>query len=305
MNKDTGSGGKASGCSSCSNQSCAAYRPRQGEDPREFQERQRLQSRLCRIGRKVVVMSGKGGVGKSTLAAALATALARAGKRVGLLDIDLHGPSIPTMMGLEGQRIAGPEGEMEPVLSRGVRVASIGMFLEHPDQAVVWRGPMKANMIRQLLRDVAWGELDFLVIDSPPGTGDEPLAACQLIGAIDGAVIVTTPQRVAAVDVRKSITFCRMISVPVLGVVENMSGFHCPHCGQLTPILGSGGGLRMSEEMGVPFLGQVPIDPAVALSGDQGRDPAGGEQNSPAAQAVREVTDQLIRHWDRTPGQET
>lgn len=287
------------GCSGCTKKDCSAARPRQDEDPNEFAERQRLQSRLCRIGRKVVVMSGKGGVGKSTMAASLASALARAGKRVGLLDIDLHGPSIPTMMGLEGRRISGPEGEMEPIVSRGVKVASIGMFLEHPDQAVVWRGPMKANMIRQLLRDVAWGELDFLVIDSPPGTGDEPLAACQLIGDIDGAVIVTTPQRVAAVDVRKSITFCRMIGVPVLGVVENMSGFCCPKCGELTPILGFGGGQRMAREMGVPFLGAVPIDPEVVRLGDSGQDAAGLDDRHPAARAVREVTGQLLRHWDR------
>jgi Mrp family chromosome partitioning ATPase len=225
---------------------------------------------MCRIGRKIVVLSGKGGVGKSTVAVNLAAALADAGKRVGLLDIDIHGPSIPTMLGLEGAQVTGPEGGMIPVDAGGIKVLSIGFFLENPDHAVIWRGPMKYGVIKQFLKDADWGELDYLVIDSPPGTGDEPLSVCQLIQP-DGAVIVSTPQKVAAVDVRKSITFCRLLEVPVLGVVENMSGFACPHCGQITSILRSGGGREISDEMGVPFLGSIPIDPALAECGDSGR----------------------------------
>jgi ATP-binding protein involved in chromosome partitioning len=262
--------GRANSCQSCGKTDCQAKSRRPEESQEDFRERQKLESRMCRIGHKIVVLSGKGGVGKSTVAVNLAAALADAGKRVGLLDIDIHGPSIPTMLGLEGAKVTGPEGEMIPVDAGGIKVLSIGFFLENPDHAVVWRGPMKYGVIKQFLKDADWGELDYLVIDSPPGTGDEPLSVCQLIQP-DGAVIVTTPQKVAAVDVRKSITFCRLLEVPVLGVVENMSGFACPHCGQITPILRSGGGRKISEDLGVPFLGSIPIDPALAESGDNGR----------------------------------
>ncbi len=257
-------------CGTCGKEDCQAKNRQPQESQEDFLDRQKLESRMCRIGRKIVVLSGKGGVGKSTVAVNLAAALADAGKRVGLLDVDIHGPSIPTMLGLEGTQITGPEGEMTPVDAGGIKVLSIGFFLENPDHAVVWRGPMKYGVIKQFLKDAAWGELDYLVIDSPPGTGDEPLSVCQLAKP-DGAVIVTTPQKVAAVDVRKSITFCRLLEVPVLGVVENMSGFACPHCGQVTPILRSGGGRKISDDMGVPFLGSIPIDPAMAESGDSGR----------------------------------
>ena len=230
-----------------------------------------LRSRLDRIGHTVVVMSGKGGVGKSTVAVNIAVALKMAGKRVGLLDVDIHGPSIPTMLGLEGTSLKAGRDGVCPVDLDGVQVMSLGFLLPDPDQAVIWRGPRKTGTIKQFLKDVAWGDLDYLVIDSPPGTGDEPLSVCRLIGQLDGAVVVTTPQKVAAVDVRKSITFCRQLHVPVLGVVENMSGFACPRCGEITAILGSGGGQRMAGEMGVPFLGTIPIDPNIAEACDSGR----------------------------------
>lgn len=280
--------GKTSNCQACSKADCQAKRQQPQESQEDFLDRQKLASRMCRIGRKVVVLSGKGGVGKSTVAVNLAASLALAGKRVGLLDIDIHGPSIPTMLGLEGSKISGPEGGMFPVEVDGLKVMSIGFFLESQDHAVVWRGPMKYGMIKQFLKDVDWGELDFLVIDSPPGTGDEPLSVCQLVSP-DGAVIVTTPQRVAAVDVRKSITFCRLLEVPVLGVVENMSGFVCPHCGQVTPILSSGGGKRISDDMAVPFLGSIPIDPALAESGDSGRIYLKHNTGSPAGRAMADI----------------
>ncbi len=170
---------------------------------------------------------------------------------------------------------------------------SPGFSLSSQDDAIIWRGPMKANAIRQFLQDVAWGDLDYLVVDSPPGTGDEPLSVCQLIKELDGAVIVTTPQKVASVDVRKSITFCRQLKVPVLGVIENMSGFACPKCGEVTPILGSGGGQRMAAEMGVPFLGSIPIDPAVALAGDSGRVPIQMDSSGGAAQSMRDIIKDL------------
>lgn len=261
----------AATCDACGEKDCAAAHKKQGESDKEFEDRRQLQSRLCRIRHKVVVLSGKGGVGKSTVAVNLAMALSLSGKKVGLLDVDIHGPSIPTMLGLEGSVIQGCDEGILPVELDGIKVMSLGFLLQNPDDAVIWRGPMKMNVIRQFLTEVVWGDLDYLIIDSPPGTGDEPLSVCQLVGTLDGAVIVTTPQKVAAVDVRKSITFCRQLAVPVLGVVENMSGFVCPKCGEITPILRSGGGMRIAQDMNVPFLGSIPMDPKIAETSDSGR----------------------------------
>ncbi|MBN1504700.1 MAG: P-loop NTPase [Candidatus Eisenbacteria bacterium] len=266
-----------------------APKHRQSHTQNESEERLKLQSRLSRIRHKVVVLSGKGGVGKSMVAVSLASALAQSGKRVGLLDVDVHGPSIPTMLGLEGSPIHGSEDGMLPVEVGGMKVMSLGLLLQDQDSAVIWRGPMKMKVINQFLTDVAWGDLDYLIIDSPPGTGDEPLSVCQLIGSLDGAVIVTTPQKVAAVDVRKSITFCRELNVPVLGVVENMSGFACPKCGEVTPILSSGGGKRIAEDMRVPFLGSIPIDPRIADACDSGRAHMLGEVAPAAAQVIQNI----------------
>ncbi|MBN1440264.1 MAG: P-loop NTPase [Anaerolineales bacterium] len=260
-----------------------------GESDKHFADRRALHARLSGIRHKVIVLSGKGGVGKSTLAVNIAVALVRAGKRVGLLDADLHGPSVPTMLGIEGETIRGGSNGMIPVERGGLKVMSIGFLLENPDDAVIWRGPAKMGAIRQFLSEVAWGELDYLVIDSPPGTGDEPLSVVQLLGALDGAVIVTTPQKVAAVDVRKSITFCRKLGIPVIGVVENMSGFICPKCGEVTQILRSGGGRRIAEDMAVSFLGSIPIDPAIAEASDNGRAFFDQPCGSPAAKILQEV----------------
>ena len=248
-----------------------------------------LVDRMSRIRKKIIVMSGKGGVGKSTVAVNLASSLSRSGRKVGLLDVDIHGPSLPTMLGIEGQRISGGEGGMLPIEKDRIKAMSIGLFLQSQDDAVIWRGPRKNGAIRQLLAEVAWGDLDYLIIDSPPGTGDEPLSVCQLIGSLDGAVIVTTPQRVAAVDVRKSITFCRQLDVPILGVIENMSGFVCPKCGELARIFSSGGGKETAENMGVDFLGSVPIDSGVAESGDCGRPLVMLYPDSRPAMAFREI----------------
>ncbi|MFA4973967.1 MAG: P-loop NTPase [bacterium] len=262
---------------------------RQDESEEEFAERQRLEARMCRIRHKVIVLSGKGGVGKSTVAVNLAMSLVQSGKRVGLLDVDIHGPSIPTMLGLEGEEIHGSDEGMLPVELGEMKVMSLGFLLQGHDEAVIWRGPRKAGVIKQFLKDVAWGELDYLIIDAPPGTGDEPLSVCQIIDRLDGAVIVTTPQKVAAVDVRKSITFCRHLNVPVLGVVENMSGFACPKCGEVTHILCSGGGREMAEDMGVLFLGSIPIDPKIAEACDNGRSFVQCHSDSPSAAVMREA----------------
>lgn len=257
-------------CDSCSSSSCSAASQQQAENQQQFEERRRLTSRLCRIKHKIIVLSGKGGVGKSTVAVNLAMALNLAGKKVGLLDVDIHGPSIPTMLGLEGRQVMEGNGELQPVDLDGMKVISVGFFLKEQDEAVIWRGPMKTGVITQFIRDVAWGDLDYLIVDSPPGTGDEPLSVCQTIEDADGAVIVTTPQKVAAVDVRKSISFCRQLNLPVLGVIENMNGFVCPKCGELTSVFQSGGGRLMADDMGVPFLGSVPIDPQISEAGDSG-----------------------------------
>jgi len=288
-NDGSKSGRTAAACETCGDKECSAAQPKKGENEAEFEDRRKLESRLCRIGAKVIVLSGKGGVGKSTVAVNLAAALMLAGKRVGLLDVDIHGPSVPTMLGLEGVPIRAGEDGMIPVDRDGLKVMSLGFLLKNPDDAVIWRGPMKINVIRQFLKDVAWGELDVLVIDSPPGTGDEPLSVCQLIGRLDGAVVVTTPQKVAAVDVRKSITFCRQLRVPVLGVIENMSGFACPKCGEITPILRSGGGRRIAEDMGVPFLGSIPLDPQIAEAGDAGQDFIRQYAATPTAEVMRNI----------------
>jgi ATP-binding protein involved in chromosome partitioning len=285
-------------CKTCNDSHCAAPAQRPGERHEEFLERQALLARMCRIKHKVMVLSGKGGVGKSTVAANVATALALAGKRVGLLDIDIHGPSIPKLLHLEGMPLSGSDDTLNPVeLGCGagmLSVMSIGFLLRERDDAVIWRGPRKFGVIKQFLKDVAWGDLDYLVIDSPPGTGDEPLAVAQLVEKADGAVIVTTPQEVAVQDVRRCIVFCRQLELPVLGVVENMSGFACPTCGELVRIFGADGGRKMAEEMGVPYLGAIPIDPEVVVSGDAGTPVVQAKPHSETAKAFARITRILL-----------
>jgi Mrp family chromosome partitioning ATPase len=193
------------------------------------------------------------------------------------------------MLGLERYTIGGSGNEIAPADVDGLKVISIGLFLPSPDDAVIWRGPLKMGAIKQFLKDVAWGDLEFLVIDSPPGTGDEPLSVCQLIGRLDGAVVVTTPQKVAAVDVRKSISFCRQLHVPVLGVVENMSGFACPKCGEVTHIFLSGGGRKIADDMRVPFLGSIPVDPQIAEACDNGQAFIRRFAASPTATVMRAI----------------
>ena len=282
----------------------ASTERRQDESEEQYFERLQLQSRLGQIRNKIVVLSGKGGVGKSTVAVNLAVSLMMAGKRVGLLDVDIHGPSVPTMLGLEGEVIVGSKEGMLPVEKDGLRVMSLGFLLQDQDEAVIWRGPRKTGVIKQFLKDVVWGDLDFLIIDSPPGTGDEPLSVCQLIEDLDGAVVVTTPQKVAAVDVRKSISFCRELEIPVIGVVENMSGFVCPGCGEVTSILCSGGGEMVAEGMGVPFLGKIPMDPGIAEASDQGRAFVSYYGDSPAAERMQVICEILLGLDKTKPGEE-
>lgn len=262
------------------------------------EDRYRLNENLSHVAHKLIVMSGKGGVGKSMVSVNLAAELARQGYTVGLLDIDIHGPSVPVMLGMEGrQPDADPGGRIIPVAYNDLlKVVSVGFLLKNSDDALIWRGPLKYSVIKQFLKDTVWGRLDFLVIDSPPGTGDEPLSVCQLIEKPEGAVIVTTPQDVALADVRKSITFCRKLALPVIGVIENMSGFVCPHCGEKAAIFKQGGGERMAAEMGIPFLGSIPIEPDIALTADRGTPFVGSAGNaSEAEQAFREIVSRIIK----------
>lgn len=226
---------------------------------------------LDQIKYVIVVLSGKGGVGKSTVSTNLALTLAQQGNKVGLLDADMHGPTIPTMLGLTNIRITHSKDGLEPVkVTENLQVVSMGFLLENQDDAIIWRGPLKMAAIRQLLGDFNWGKLDYLIIDLPPGTGDEPLSIAQIIENLTGAIIVTTPQDVALVSVRKSITFVNKLKIPVLGVVENMSGFICPHCKKKLNIFKTGGGKKAADDFHVPFLGSIPLDPTIVEKGDTG-----------------------------------
>jgi Mrp family chromosome partitioning ATPase len=226
--------------------------------------------RMARVAHKIIIASGKGGVGKSTVTVNLARALQMKGLRVGILDGDITGPDIPKLLGIEDEKLRqGPEG-IEPAVADGIKAASMALILSSRDTPVVWRGPMKMAAIKQFIQDVNWGDLDFLLVDMPPGTSDEPLTVVQLIPDLAGAIIVTTPQDVALLDSRKAVNMVKAMKLPVLGIVENMSGLVCPHCGERITIFGSGGGESMAEEMDVPFLGAIPIDPSICALGDRG-----------------------------------
>ena len=230
-----------------------------------------IEDNLSRIKRKILVMSGKGGVGKSTVASYLSLLLSRNEKKVGLLDVDLHGPSIPRLMNINGGLDMPREGAVRPHrLSERLSIVSLEMVLGDKDTAVIWRGPLKISAIRQFISDIDWGDLDYLLVDSPPGTGDEPLTVAQTIPDAE-ALIVTTPQEISLADVRKSINFCKQVNLKITGVVENMSGFVCPHCGKNVPIFGKGGGKGMAHQIGVPFLGEIPLDPQMVEMGDTGK----------------------------------
>ncbi|MBN1662370.1 MAG: P-loop NTPase [Deltaproteobacteria bacterium] len=255
----------------CDSASCSNHETAGGQPVKQQDENEQMKARMSKIKHKIMVMSGKGGVGKSTVAANIAVAMAMEGKSVGLLDVDFHGPSIPKLLHLEGQLLTGSEDGMQPVdYVHGIKVMSLGFMLGNQDSAVIWRGPLKIGVIKQLLTDVSWGELDYLIIDFPPGTGDEPLSVAQFLPDADGAVIVTTPQDLSLSDVRKSIDFCRKLNMKIIGVIENMSGMVCPHCGNVVDVFKKGGGQTMAGEMGVPFLGRIPLDPRIVTASDDG-----------------------------------
>lgn len=266
----------------------APQMPRREPTPEETAARS-----LSKIRNKFLIMSGKGGVGKTSTSVNIAIALARKGFRVGLLDVDLHGPDIPKMLGLEGTLEVSRNRKLQPKrFSDNLCAVSIESLLPHRDEAVIWRGPVKYNAIRQFIEEVEWGELDYLIIDAPPGTGDEPLTIAQLIKDAK-AIIVTTPQEVALADVRKSISFCRRVELEIFGLVENMSGFTCPHCGEAMDILGSGGGEKTAKAAGIAFLGKIPFDPRMVACSDTGVSFQDKHQDTEAANAFFRVAEKI------------
>lgn len=268
------------------------------DSEQEKEQRRRelaLKANVSAIKKKILVLSGKGGVGKSTVSTNLAVGLSKKGYHVGLLDIDIHGPNIPNMLGLQGIPPLVTDMGVFPIkMYDNLEVISIGFFLEGTDTPVVWRGPLKHRMIEQFLSDVRWGVLDYLVVDSPPGTGDEIISIVQLLDKVDGAVIVATPQDVALADVRRSIKFCLESSIPILGIIENMSGFVCPHCGNTVEIFKTGGAEKLAQQYKVPFLGKIPIDPKVVEAGDDGKPVMIYYPDSKPAEAFSEIISKIM-----------
>jgi ATP-binding protein involved in chromosome partitioning len=254
-----------------------------------------IKQNLASVKHKLVVMSGKGGVGKSTVAVNLATALARKGAMVGLLDSDLHGPSVPKLLGVPDLPLSVNEsGRIIPMnVPPGLKVISIAFLIGDRDAPVIWRGPVKMGAIKQFLEEVEWGRLDYLIVDLPPGTGDEPLSIAQLIPSADGVIIVTTPQDVALLSVRKSINFAKAVKLPVIGIVENMAGLTCPHCGMKIDVFGDGGPEKAAKDMNVPFLGSLPLSPGIAKSGDDGR-PFMSSPGDGVFRAFEEITEKIV-----------
>lgn len=274
--------------SSCSSKSCGSQESQQAK---MAQQDNAITRSLGKIKHKILVMSGKGGVGKSTVSVNLALGLAKKGHQVGLMDVDLHGPDVIRMLNLKGnmEPPADPNALVPPLkYNDNLKVVSLEYMMKDRDEAIIWRGPLKIQAIRQFVADMDWGELDYLIIDAPPGTGDEPLSVAQTIPNVT-AIVVTTPQKVALADVRKSISFCKTVNMEITGVIENMSGFVCPHCNQTVDIFKTGGGEQLAREFELPFLGRVPMDPKVVIGGDDGTPYLTSDATSPATEAFAAV----------------
>jgi Mrp family chromosome partitioning ATPase len=265
------------------------------KDPRQAQAEQdaSVKQSLGKIKNKILVMSGKGGVGKTSTSVNLSIALAAQGFQVGIMDVDLHGPDVPRMLGIAGMPEVNQNKKLNPMsFSKNLSAISIESFSPNKDTAIIWRGPMKFSAIRQFIGEVEWGDLDFLVIDSPPGTGDEPLTVAQTISDAK-AVIVTTPQELALADVRKSINFCKTVEMEIFGLIENMSGFACPHCNEMIELFGSGGGEKTAKQMNIEFLGSIPFDPRMVACGDSGACYQEVHSNSAVTQAFADVAEKM------------
>ena len=270
----------------------------EADDPKKrvYDEEKRLKARMNKIKHKIAVISGKGGVGKSTVAVNLATAFAVHGYvgSVGILDVDIHGPCVPKMLGLSGRQLqVGPPGMFPVVGPLEIKVVSMAFLIQNNEMPVIWRGPLKMSAIRQFLSDVMWGPLDFLFIDVPPGTGDEPLSVMQLLPEMDGVVIVTIPSEVSQIVVKKAVNFARQLNIPIIGIIENMSGFICPKCGEKIEIFKLGGGKKIAEDMKVPFLGSIPIDPKICEDSDRGMPFVVAHMNSPATKAFMGIVKKI------------
>ncbi len=271
---------------------------------RAIEQQKMIAEKMKNIKYKLVILSGKGGVGKSFVTASLAMALAMKARRVAVFDADIHGPSIPKMLGVHGKRMyALPDGRLLPVDGPlGVKVVSIDFLLESEEQAVIWRGPLKTAAIRELLAYTEWGDLDYLLVDLPPGTGDEQLTIAQLIPGLTGAIIVTIPSDVARIVVKKAVTFAKKLNIPVIGIIENMAYFECPD-GSRHYIFGKGAGRKIAEEMGVPFLGEIPIDPRISKANDEGKPFFIEYPDSPAAKAFLEIAQRIIEKVEARSGE--
>jgi Mrp family chromosome partitioning ATPase len=261
---------------------------------------QEVAERMKNVKHKIAVLSGKGGVGKTTVAINLATALAWRGYVVGVLDADITGPDVPKMLGLEGLRMVGNDTGLEPVIGPlNILTVSMEFLLRSPDTPVIWRGPLKMRVINDFLSKVNWGTLDYLIIDLPPGTGDESLSIMQLLPDLDGAIVVTTPQEVALLDSRKAANFVRELNIPILGLIENMSGFHCPHCGEVTNLFGKGGGKAAAKELDLYFLGDLPLDHRVMTLSDEGKPFIISSKDTPVAKAFQHIVERLLKRFKK------
>jgi len=267
------------------------------KNPQQMQAEQDIavNESLGKIKNKILVMSGKGGVGKTSTSVNLSIALADKGYNVGIMDVDLHGPDVPRMLGLEGTPQVNENKKLSPIsYSESLKAISIESFTPNKDDAIIWRGPLKFSAIKQFIGDIDWGNLDFLIIDAPPGTGDEPLTVAQTISDAK-AIIVTTPQEVALADVRKSINFCKTVKMEIFGLIENMSGFSCPHCGEMIELFGTGGGEKTANQMGIRFLGRIPFDPKMVACGDSGVCYQESHSDSAVTKAFTDVAEAMSR----------
>jgi len=260
-----------------------------------IEQEKRLKENLSKIKNTLIIISGKGGVGKTTVAVNLAYGLAIKGYKVGILDVDIHCPNIAKMLGIEQERLTTSDLGIEPIeILPKLKAVSLALIGNGQDKPIIWRGPLKMIMIKQLLSDVNWGELDYLIIDSPPGTGDEPLSVCQLIPNINGAIVVTTPQDVAILDSRKSVLFAKELDVPIAGMIENMSGFICPHCKNRIDLFKSGGGKRAAADLDVPFLGSIPIEPEMVELADSGKPYVYFREENEISRIFKEVIEKIL-----------